>query len=125
MYRNSEVVERGDRQSHQVVIDCSGRKMRGDFSGWVAVCLCGRICQAGKVKYWDLETFKPLEVLDVGKFRLWNVKFSPDNSLLATVLPQETLDIWEVSSGKKIASTKLYYAAGGLDMVFIPGSNLL
>ncbi len=82
-------------------------------------------CKSGKVKYWDLETFMPLEVLNVGEVRLWSVKFSPDNSLLATTLPQKSLDIWEVASGKKIASAKTYYEAGGLDTVFIPGSNLL
>jgi WD40 repeat protein len=79
---------------------------------------------SGPIKVWDAATGRELHTLTknaVLNFDIsWAVAFSPDSRLLASAT-QDTVEVWEVSSGRELQRTR----TGGLTAAFSPNGQLL
>lgn len=85
-------------------------------------CIAGTNPGAGPLELWDVESGK--KIADMGEKCFAPIRFSPDGKLLATLATDNTVEIWEVETKKKLRSWKVPAKHVG-SLAFSPDSRQL
>ena len=76
-----------------------------------------------EIQLWDVENQRHLKTLQGHKQRIFSLAFSPDGAAIASGAEDDTLKLWEVATGKKLATFQ--HSNDVLSVTFSPNGETL
>jgi len=72
----------------------------------------------GTITIWDPQSMSQVTTIETEQRAISEVSFSPDDQLLASIIGNGTIQIWEIPAGRLVASKPGFFLAGGAGSPF-------